>query len=379
MLLFEQKHNTGLSPIIKWAGGKEKELPYIIPNSPEFENYYEPFVGGGSVFSAFSAQHYFINDKSTELINLYRCIATSNAKFYDIISNIILSWNNMLDYVNNHQDLCDVYKRYRGNQISDKDIKDILFQHLSDNHNVLDSIVLFSVQKNIYEEELRKNLLRKIQRMKKIETEKGQMPESDIFDNIETAFMSSLYMYFRGLYNNKELMQNYMELSTAIFLFIRNFAYSGMFRYNDSGEFNVPYGGIGYNHKSFDKKIKYYQSKDLLNHFANTTIDNLDFEDFFAKRQPTENDFVFLDPPYDSEFSTYAKNEFTQEDQKRLANYLIDKCKAKWMMVIKYTPFIYSLYNNHNLNIKTFDKKYLVSFMNRNDKKAEHLMIMNYQ
>lgn len=27
---------TGLSPIIKWAGGKEKELKYIIPNLPKF-------------------------------------------------------------------------------------------------------------------------------------------------------------------------------------------------------------------------------------------------------------------------------------------------------------------------------------------------------
>ena len=48
------------------------------------------------------------------------------------------------------------------------------------------------------------------------------------------------------------------------------------------------------------------------------------------------------------------------------------------MMVIKNTDFIYSLYSKDNLNIKTFDKTYLVSFMNRNDKRAEHLIIMNY-
>jgi DNA adenine methylase len=47
-------------------------------------------------------------------------------------------------------------------------------------------------------------------------------------------------------------------------------------------------------------------------------------------------------------------------------------------MVIKNTDFILSLYAKANLNIKTFDKTYLVSFMNRNDKKAEHLIVMNY-
>jgi DNA adenine methylase len=46
---------------------------------------------------------------------------------------------------------------------------------------------------------------------------------------------------------------------------------------------------------------------------------------------------VFLDPPYDSEFSTYAKNEFDKDDQARLAEYLIKECKANFMIVIKNT------------------------------------------
>ena len=46
--------------------------------------------------------------------------------------------------------------------------------------------------------------------------------------------------------------------------------------------------------------------------------------------------------------------------------------------LIKNTPFIYSLYDGHGLTIKSFDKKYQVSFMNRNDKEVEHLIIKNY-
>ena len=94
--------------------------------------------------------------------------------------------------------------------------------------------------------------------------------------------------------------------------------------------------------------------------------------------QPGENDFIFLDPPYDSEFSTYAQNTFTREDQKRLAYFMIEECKAKWMMVIKNTDFIYDLYNKEGINIQTFNKEYVVSFMNRNDKKVTHLLITNY-
>ena len=48
------------------------------------------------------------------------------------------------------------------------------------------------------------------------------------------------------------------------------------------------------------------------------------------------------------------------------------------MIIIKNTDFIYNLYAGNGLNIHSFDKTYLVSFMNRNDKNAEHLIITNY-
>jgi DNA adenine methylase len=370
-----------LAPIIKWAGGKEKELGYIISNSPEsFDSYYEPFVGGGSVYTCFDSKRYFINDKSEELINLYRYIADNSELFYKWINSIDSTWDNMLEYTSINKPFIDGYMQFRQDEITDREIKEKIKQHIETNFKTLNDILSidFSCYKNIYFSEIEKNITRKIIRMKKIEKEKSLMPQEDIFSNIETAFMSSLYMYFRYLYNDKDINKKYPELATALFLFIRNYAYSGMFRYNESGDFNVPYGGMGYNHKTMKKKLEYYKSKALKEHLDKTTIDNLDFLDFFNKHNPQKNDFVFLDPPYDSEFSTYAKNSFTQEDQIRLANYLKENCNAKWMMVIKNTPLISSLYCDKGLTIKSFNKKYLVSFMNRNNKNAEHLIITNY-
>jgi len=110
----------------------------------------------------------------------------------------------------------------------------------------------------------------------------------------------------------------------------------------------------------------------------NTKLYNLDFEEFCNTIALTERDFLFLDPPYDTEFSTYAKNSFDRNDHIRLANFL-SRTNAKFMLVIKNTDFIFNLYQkNRGFNIETFDKKYLVSFMNRNDKAAEHLLITNY-
>ncbi len=119
-------------------------------------------------------------------------------------------------------------------------------------------------------------------------------------------------------------------------------------------------------------------SHELHAHLSHTVIENMDFEAFLHHYLLQANDFIFLDPPYDSEFSTYAQHEFSMKDQERLARYLLNDCQAKFMLVIKNTPTIFKLYNQTGLHIRTFDKRYLVSFQDRNDKNAEHLMITNY-
>ncbi len=45
-------HNA--KPFVKWVGGKRSLLPELLKRAPaEFNNYYEPFVGGGALFFAF--------------------------------------------------------------------------------------------------------------------------------------------------------------------------------------------------------------------------------------------------------------------------------------------------------------------------------------
>ena len=375
------KDTSSLQPIIKWAGGKEKELRYILPNVPsEFNRYFEPFVGGGAVFTAIQANELYINDLSSELMSLYNAISEQDKTVFLLIEAINTAWLQTRVFFEQNPSLISLYQGFREESLTPEELKKQIANFCMKQAEQITAILPEELSLDIptLQSEVKKNLVRKMQRMRVLERQKHLLPEQDVHNNIETALKSALYMYFRTLYNDAEQMHKQPALHTALFFFIRNYSYSGMFRYNASGEFNVPYGGIAYNSKTMDKKLSYYRSTELGHHFAHTHLENLDFEDFLKKYQPKDNDFIFLDPPYDSEFSTYAQNEFTLEDQKRLAHYLIHDCPAHWMMIIKNTPFIYDLYQHEGIRIRTFDKEYLVSFMNRNDKKVTHLLITNY-
>ena len=365
-------------PFIKWAGGKEKELPIILKNLPSnFKRYIEPFVGGGAVYLNINCENSLINDKSTELMLLYKLIKEHNKDFIDSLNEINKNWISLQELVEyNSNELTKIYNKIKKD---DKKAEKLVDSFIDNHSSELNNLLKDDFDINLYNfiKEIKKNLISKFKRMKKIEIQRNKMNISDIMDNIECAFKSAYYMYFRYLYNNKSKLKLSDEFYCAVFYFVRDYCYASMFRYNANGEFNVPYGGISYNRKDFSKKIEYVTSDELRNYMKKTELYCLDFESFCNQIKLTDTDFMFLDPPYDTEFSTYAQNDFDKNDQVRLANYL-KHTKANFMLIIKNTDFIYNLYKDNGFYIKKFDKRYLVSFMNRNDKDVEHLLITNY-
>ena len=363
-----------MSPVVKWAGGKEQELKYILPNVPDiFVRYIEPFVGGGAVYFSMKNKDMLINDKSIELTSLYNNIKYKNKSFVSNLQSLQVAWVGLEKVLDNNIEFFNVvYSKYKLNKI-DKDKLITNIEHfINDNKTEFKSLLNTNllVHYDIFEKELLRNISAKLIRMKNLEDKKDNLPAKDIYDNFECGLKGSFYMFIRTLYNKYD--------NSEYFYFIREYCYSSMFRYNSNGEFNVPYGGISYNRKNFQRKIDYIKSKELQTHFVNTDIYNLDFEEFLDKIKLTKNDFIFLDPPYDTDFSSYVNNAFDRQDQERLANYLINKCPAKFMLVIKNTDFISNLYSNKGLYITSFDKTYMVSFKGRNNRDCKHLLITNY-
>lgn len=81
--------NSSIAPFVKWAGGKRQLIPQIRERMPEqFNNYYEPFVGGGAVIFELLPENAVINDINRALINAYQMICNYPQEFLQEIKRL---------------------------------------------------------------------------------------------------------------------------------------------------------------------------------------------------------------------------------------------------------------------------------------------------
>lgn len=284
-----------MKPLVKYRGGKSKEIPHLIEHIPQYGGrYIEPFFGGGALYFHLEPKKAIINDINSKLIAFYRGVKN--------------------DFENLNKELDEIGKIYKINR-------------------------------------------------KKFEELKQKTPEQRVKDNNET-----LYYEIRDMFNDL-VDKKYSD--ALLYFFINKTAYSGMIRYNSKGEFNVPYG----RYANLNTSLVTVAHNRLL---SNTEIYNVDYQEIFKMAE--EDDFMFLDPPYDCIFSDYGNVEykedgFNEKSHKELADSFRNlKCKA--LMVIGSTPLTEELYND--LIIDEYGKSYAVNIRNRFKSSAKHILISNY-
>lgn len=201
----------------------------------------------------------------------------------------------------------------------------------------------------------------------------------DFYNCIKDGYINEIYIFMTENENNEETyyyIRDIMEVNTILdnakrFYYLRKTCYRGMSRYNKKGKFNIPFGK--YSKINYDELLNpnYYK---LL---KNSLILDKTFEYIFDNFND-ENNFMFLDPPYDSKFTDYGYCTFDKEKHKILADYF-KSTKIKCLMVIGKTDFIVELYKDY---IKEeYSKKYKFKLhSNRIGTEIDnkHLIITNF-
>jgi len=201
----------------------------------------------------------------------------------------------------------------------------------------------------------------------------------DLYQSIGEGESDKIYEFMENNPNDEEtyykirdeMIINDKLDSAKRFYYQRKTCFRGMLRYNKNGKFNIPFGRYKtINYK--DLKNKDYEL--LLN---KTQILNKDFNYIFENYND-ENNFMFLDPPYDSEFTDYGYCQFGKKEQEELA-LLFKNTKIKCLMIIGKTKFIQDLYKDYIID--EYDKKYKFKlYDNRigNEINIKHLIIKNF-
>lgn len=152
---------------------------------------------------------------------------------------------------------------------------------------------------------------------------------------------STFYYHSRDTFNDLILNKKHQSKDAAIlFYYLIRTGFNGLCRFNSSGEFNVPFG----QHKSIRYKTDFLEYKDTLKQWD---IKHRDFE----KLKLQGDEFLYIDPPYDVQFTRYQAKDFKWEDQIRLAEWLT-KHKGPVIASNQATDRIIELYQD--LKFKVF-------------------------
>jgi DNA adenine methylase len=115
-----------MKPFIKWQGGKAQLLNDLKIRFPaSFNEYYEPFVGGGALMLDIANDHPHINDFNTHLINVYSIFAGTDADF-TLFKTKLKDLETKFNALTNRPDRLALYTSYR-----DQDKNPVTFTALS--------------------------------------------------------------------------------------------------------------------------------------------------------------------------------------------------------------------------------------------------------
>lgn len=174
----------------------------------------------------------------------------------------------------------------------------------------------------------------------------------------------------------KDFNENKDDMLLLYMLLI--YGFNRMLRFNSKGDFNLPVGNVDFNNNVVNALNSYFE------YVSNSDIElyNLDFEEFLDNVNPTENDFVYLDPPYLITFSEYNKL-WNQDTEERLLNYLdaLDERNIRFAIsnILWYKGRYNAIFNEwaQKYNIVPIKSNY-ISYHDNSEKKSYEVLVKNY-
>lgn len=200
----------------------------------------------------------------------------------------------------------------------------------------------------------------------------------NVLNHYELEHSEKFFYEIRNKDKNKKTFERLSDYTRAArTIYLNKACFNGLYRVNSKNEFNVPFGK--------KTKVNTYDGGNLITVSNYLTMNNIkilsvDFEE--SVKDAKKGDFVYFDPPYDSDtstFNSYTEEGFGKEEQKRLAKVFkeLDKKGVYVMLSNHNTSLINDLYEGYNIHLIEAKRN-----INSNGKKrglVQEVIITNFE
>lgn len=203
----------------------------------------------------------------------------------------------------------------------------------------------------------------------------------ELIENLKKHKNEPDYFYdIRSLDREPENFQKLSDIERASrMLYLNKTCYNGLFRVNQQGQFNTPFGRYK-NPNIVNEDVLRNVSK----YFNTSNIQFLNKDYAKSLKGISKDDFVYFDPPYDplsdsSYFTGYDKGGFNREEQIRL-KLVCDELNnqgVRFLLSNSSTEFIHDLYKDYRIEIVRAKR----AINSKSDKRGsvDEVLVRNYE
>ena len=198
-----------------------------------------------------------------------------------------------------------------------------------------------------------------------------------VLNSYEANHSEEFFYELRNKDRNKKTFNRLSDYTRAArTIYLNKACFNGLYRVNSKDEFNVPFGK--------KTKVNTYDGSNLITVSNYLTMNNVkiqcvDFEE--SVKTAKRGDFVYFDPPYDSDtstFNSYTEEGFGKDEQKRLASVFkaLDERGVYVMLSNHNTILIKELYKDYHIHI--IEAKRNINSNGKKRGKVEEVIITNF-
>ncbi len=198
-----------------------------------------------------------------------------------------------------------------------------------------------------------------------------------VLNHYEKEHCEEFYYDIRNKDRNKNAYKRLSDYTRAArTIYLNKACFNGLYRVNSKNEFNVPFGK--------KERVNTYDGGNLItvsNYLTMNDVEilSVDFEQ--SVKNAKKGDFIYFDPPYDSEtstFNSYTEDGFGKDEQIRLAKVFkeLDSRGCYVMLSNHNTSLINDLYKNFNIHV--IEAKRNINSNGKKRGKVKEVIITNF-